>query len=121
MGARHPPPIRATQARSAVPHTAHEVAGIADVLGGQLEEHLARLPSVELPQLVVVARALRHRLLKDRRVRRDAAHGVLFHHALELARLEKITGEEVDHTLCPSADSCCRRDSGISLLVTLHP
>ena len=86
------------QAPAPVPHRSHEVARPAHVLRGELEERLARLAALraEPSQLLVVPRALGHRLLEDRRVRRDAADSVVAHHPLELPRLQEIAGEEVD-------------------------
>jgi len=82
-----------------VPDRPEIVERVADVGRRELKEDLLRigLAAVEdLLQLLVVALAVRDRLLEDRRVRRHADHGVLVHHPGQLSGLEHVAGEVVD-------------------------
>ncbi len=94
---RHP----AVDAVRSLPGRAHQVAGGADVVHREREEHLDRVVARDRAQLRVVPVALRQRLLEDGRVGGDSDDGVLLHQPGELAGLEHLAREGVD----PDADA----------------
>ena len=81
-----------------VPHRPQKVERLVHVLHGEAQEDLLRVALLRehLAQLLVVGISGRDRLLEDRRIGRDADHGVLLHHPGELARVQHVAREEVD-------------------------
>ena len=84
--------------RRAVGDGREDVAGVADVLGGELEDHLGDVGAVgdQLAHLLVVALAVGDGAGEDRRVRGHADDVLVLDEVGEVAGLDALAGEVVE-------------------------